>query len=98
MFMINDEGVASCIDAKTAKLIWQKRVGGEYRASPIVADGRIYFFSMDGATPVIEAAEEYRLLGENKLANGFQASPAVAGNSLYLRTITDLYCIEAIDP
>jgi outer membrane protein assembly factor BamB len=95
MFMINDEGVASCIDAKTAKIMWQKRVGGEYRASPIVANGRIYFFSRDGTTPVIEAAEDYKLLAKNKLENGFQASPAVAGNSLYLRTITDLYCVEA---
>ena len=98
MFMINDQGIASCIDAKTAKIIWQKRVGGEYRASPIVANGRIYCFSMDGTTVVIEAAEAYKLLAENKLEYGFQASPAVAGNSLYLRTIADLYCIESFNP
>ncbi len=98
MFMINDEGIASCIDAKTAKILWQERVGGEYRASPIVADGRIYCFSMDGMTPVFAAVEEFKLLAENELANGFQASPAVAGNSLYLRTITDLYCIELFNP
>ncbi|MBC8351813.1 MAG: PQQ-binding-like beta-propeller repeat protein [Planctomycetes bacterium] len=95
MFMINDDGVASCIDAKTAKVIWQKRVGGKYRASPILANGRIYFFSQDGNTPVVEATDKYKLLGENKLVNGFQASPAVADNSLYLRTITHLYCVEA---
>jgi outer membrane protein assembly factor BamB len=95
MFMINDDGVISCIDAKTAKIVWQKRIGGNYRASPILAGGRIYFFSQDGTTPVIEAADEFKLLAENKLENGFQASPAIAGNSLYLRTIKDLYCIEA---
>ncbi len=95
MFMINDDGVASCIDAKTAKVIWQKRIGGDYRASPILADGKIYFFSQDGTSPVIAASDKFELLGENKLDNGFQASPAVADDSLYLRTITDLYCIES---
>lgn len=95
MFMMNDDGVASCIEAKTAKIIWQKRVGGDYRASPILADNRIYFFSQDGTTPVIEASDKYKLIAENRLENGFQASPAIAGKSLYLRTITDLYCIEA---
>ena len=94
MFMINDDGVASCINAKTAKIVWQKRVSGDYRASPILSAGRIYFFSQDGTIPVIEASDKYKLLAKNKLDNGFQASPAVAGDSLYLRTITDLYCIE----
>ena len=95
MFMINDDGVATCIDAKTAKVIWQKRVGGKYRASPIVANGRIYCFSQDGTSPVFEASDKFKLVAENKLDNEFQASPAIAGNSLYLRTISDLYCIEA---
>jgi outer membrane protein assembly factor BamB len=95
MFMMNDGGIASCIDAKTAKVVWQKRIGGKYRASPIVADERIYFFSQDGTTPVIAAADKFKLLATNKLDNEFQASPAIAGNSLYLRTAKDLYCIEA---
>jgi outer membrane protein assembly factor BamB len=93
MFMINDEGVASCINAKTAGVVWQKRVGGSYRASPILANGRIYCFSMDGRIAVFEAAKKYKLVADNKLDNGFQASPAVAGESLYLRTTNDLYCI-----
>jgi outer membrane protein assembly factor BamB len=95
LFMINDSGVISCIDAKTAAIVWQKRVGGDYRASPILADGKIYFFSQKGVSPVIEAAGEFKLLATNKLDGGFQASPAVVGNSLYLRTEKNLYCIEA---
>lgn len=94
MFMIDDKGVASCINAKSAKVMWQKRVGGEYRASPILAGDHIYFFSMDGQVTVIEAAAKYKLVAKNQLGTGFQASPAVAGNSLYLRSLKNLYCIE----
>lgn len=95
MFMIDDKGVASCINAKTAKVMWQQRIGGEYRASPILASGHVYCFSMDGQVTVLAAAEQYKLVATNQLGTGFQASPAVAGNSLYLRSLSDLYCIEA---
>ena len=94
MFMVSDEGVASCIDARTADVLWQKRIGGEYRASPIHADGHIYFCSLDGKTTVVEASPEYKLVAENQLDNGFQASPAAIGPALYLRSTTHLYCIE----
>jgi len=93
LFMINDEGIASCLDAKTGVQVWQKRLDGEYRASPIHAQGRIYFSSLEGRTPVIAAAPRFQLLADNQLDDGFQASPAAAGNSLYLRTTKHLYCI-----
>jgi outer membrane protein assembly factor BamB len=93
LFMISDAGVASCIDAKTGETVWQKRLDGAYSASPLLADGKIYFFSESGATPVIEAAREFKLLAENKLPAGFMASPAVYDQSLILRTKTHLYRI-----
>lgn len=93
VYTISDAGVVSCADARTGKLIWQERVGGKYRASPLYADGRIYFFDMDGECAVIEAGSEYKLLARNKLENGCQASPAVAGDELFVRTTTHLYCI-----
>ncbi len=95
LYMISDDGVASCLEAKTGEVVWQKRVGGgEFRASPILADGRIYFFNLDGDSPVIQGGSEFKLLAENKLDNGFYASPAVVGNSLILRSTEHLYCIE----
>ncbi|MBP86235.1 MAG: quinonprotein alcohol dehydrogenase [Planctomycetaceae bacterium] len=95
MFMIDDKGVASCINAKTADVVWQERVGGgEYRASPILAGGHLYCFSVKGHVTVIKASKDYQVVAEGDFDNGFQASPAVAGNSLYLRTIKDLYCIS----
>jgi outer membrane protein assembly factor BamB len=93
LYMINDEGVASCLEAKTAKIMWQKRVGGKFRASPIVVGGNIYCFSLDGEIKVFAASPEYKLVAEGKLGDGFQASPAVVGDSMILRSLTHLYYV-----
>ena len=73
--------------------VWQKRVGGAYRASPLLVGDRIYCFSLEGRVPVIAASAKYKLLAENEFPEGFQASPAVVGDKLYLRTTKALYCI-----
>jgi outer membrane protein assembly factor BamB len=92
--MIEDGGFASCIEAKTGAVVWQERVGGEYSASPVDAEGRIYFFSQAGKTTVIDASRQFKVLAENTLDDGFMASPAIAGKALFLRTRTNLYRIE----
>lgn len=94
LFMINDEGVASCLDAMTGREIWTKRLEGKYWASPLLADGLVYCFSQTGLVTVFKAGREFELVAENKLDEGFFASPAVAGRSLLLRTKTHLYRIE----
>ena len=93
LFMVSDLGVASCVDAATGTAHWTERLGGNYAASPIFAGGRIYFFNEDGDIPVIEAGKKFKLLARNKLADGFMASPAISGNSLILRTKSNLYRI-----
>lgn len=94
LFMIDDGGVAACVEAKTGTEIWRDRVGGNYSASPIHADGKIWFFDEDGKGTVIEAGKEFKVLAENKLDAGCMASPAVSGNALFVRTKTHLYRIE----
>ncbi len=94
IYMINDGGIASCIDAKTGEGIWHHRIDGTFSASPIYANGKVYFCSENGTTTVIAAGREYKVLAENTLADGLMASPAVVGNSLILRTRTNLYRIE----
>ena len=94
LFMIEDGGVASCIEAKTGAAVWQERVGGEYSASPVDAEGRVYFFDQAGKTTVIEATRQFKVLAENKLHDGFMASPAIAGKAFFLRTRANLYRIE----
>lgn len=92
LFMAND-GVISCVDAKTGKAQWAERAGGEYSAS-LVSDGeRVYFFDEEGLCTVVTAAPTFEKLAENHLDAGFMASPAVAGDDLVLRTKTHVYRI-----
>ena len=94
IFMVNDRGITSAVEAATGTVVWTNRIPGEYSASPIAAGNRVYFFSEDGRTTVIDAGREFKVLAENQLGDGFMASPAVDGNALILRSRTHLYRIE----
>jgi len=94
LFMVDNDGVGACVEAKTGKEVWKARVGGNYSSSLIHADGKIYCSNETGKSTVIEAARQYKVLAVNKLDEGSMASPAVSGNALYLRTKTHLYRIE----
>lgn len=94
LYMVSDNGVAACVEAKTGKEVWSERLdGGEYAASPIHASGKIYFFSMDGMVTVVEAGPTFKVLAEHQFDQGFMASPAVVGDAMVLRTKTHLYRI-----
>lgn len=93
LFMMADAGILSCLDAKTGEFLWSKRLPGQYWASPIYADGRLYIPSDDGQTQVVAASDEYEHLASNKLDAGCNATPAVFENSLLIRTKTHLYRI-----
>lgn len=95
LYMVNDKGIASCLDVETGEATWTERMGGSHSASPIHADGRIYFMDEDGKTRVVAAdPKEFQLLAENPLDDGCMASPAVIGNDLLIRTKTHLYRIS----
>jgi outer membrane protein assembly factor BamB len=93
LFMVSDAGVASCLEAKTGEVIWQERLGGAFSSSPICVGGNIYMADEDGKTHVVAAERAFKSVSVNKLDAGCMASPAIAGNSLFLRTKTHLYCI-----
>jgi outer membrane protein assembly factor BamB len=94
IFMVNDTGIATCLEAKTGTQVWQARLAGMFSASPLYAAGRVYFFDEDGKTTVVEAGRQYKVLAENLLDNGFMASPAVAGDALFVRSTMDVYRLE----
>jgi outer membrane protein assembly factor BamB len=94
IFYANDGGVASCLKADTGAELWHERIEGEYSASPISANHHIYFFNQTGTATVIDASPEFHPVATNQLDDGFMASPAVAGNALFLRTKTHLYRVE----
>lgn len=96
LFMVNDGGIASCVDARSGKLIKQLRLGGSFYASPVLADGKIYCCNQEkpGKSFVIEATRDMNLLGTGTLDEGCMASPVFLGQSLFLRTRTHLLRIE----
>lgn len=96
-FMMNDSGVATCLNAKTGDLIWTERLDGAYWSSPVYADGSIYCLSQDGNVLVFKADRKFELVAKNKLEDGSNASPAVAGKSLIVRTKSHVYRIEKKD-
>lgn len=90
-----EESFISCIDARNGETVWTERVGGKFAASPIYADGRLYFFDQQGIGLVLKPGRQLEVLATNTLSNGLMASPAVAGKALFLRSKTHLYRIES---
>lgn len=92
-------GIVYCLNAGTGELVYEERLvpsPGQIYASPVVADGRIYFTGRGGHTVVIAAAPRFARLADNVLESGrgmFNASPAIAGNRLLLRSNRALYCL-----
>jgi outer membrane protein assembly factor BamB len=91
LYLISDNGIATCIDAKTGTEHWRARVDGNHSASPIYADGRIYFLSEEGESVVIAPGKEFKLLARNQLDGETLASMAVSGASIFIRSRTHLY-------
>ncbi|WP_417380716.1 PQQ-binding-like beta-propeller repeat protein [Gimesia sp.] len=95
IYMIDDKGIATCLEAETGDLVWKERMDrSSFSASPIYADGKIYAPDREGETRVFLPGKDYKELASNKLDEGCVASLAVAGKSLILRTEHFLYRIE----
>jgi outer membrane protein assembly factor BamB len=94
LFMVSDNGIATCLEAKTGKFVWEERLDGQFSASPVFVDGHIYAPNEQGKTHVF-AADPTKFVGVavNKLDAGCMASPAIDEGRLYLRTKTHLYAI-----
>jgi outer membrane protein assembly factor BamB len=93
LYLVSDTGIATCLDARTGAVHWQQRLGGDYSASPIAADGRIYFLAEQGVTTVIAPGKEFRRIAVNKLDGATLASMAVASGSIFIRSDRYLYRI-----
>ena len=93
LYVMSNKGVLTCFEATSGKVVYRERMGGNHLASPIHDGRRIWYSSTSGRTTVVRAGRRFEKLAENKLDSGFMASPAVAGDSLILRTKTHLYRI-----
>lgn len=95
LYIVSDNGVATCLDAKTGEQHWQKRIGGNFSASLLLAEGRIYLLDENGKTYVFKPnPDEYEELAVNTLPGRTLASIAAADESLFLRTDQAVYRIQ----
>jgi outer membrane protein assembly factor BamB len=95
VYLVNDAGIATCVDAKTGEVRWQERLNGTFSASPVVAGGRIYFISEQGTSTVIAPGRTFQRLATSTLDGAVLASPAIADGSIFIRTATHLYRLKA---
>ena len=95
-YMVDDRGLATCLDAKTGAVVWgpERTAQGVVSASPHVADGKVFLLNENAVTTVLAAGPEFKVLGTNELDGTYTlSSPVSAGSQLFIRTATHLYCI-----
>jgi hypothetical protein len=93
LLVVSDAGIASCFEAQTGQRHWMKRLGAHYSASPVEAEGRVYFLSDSGETTVVRPGPEFTVLARNELGETCHASPAISGGRIYIRGEKHLYAI-----
>jgi outer membrane protein assembly factor BamB len=97
LYMADDQGAITCVNAKTGERIYgPEQTGiGRTSSSPILADGKIYLTSESAETAVIQAGPTFRLMAKNSLDGSYTLStPAIVDSEIILRTGTHLYCIS----
>ncbi len=95
LFVVNRNGDATCLEAKTGKLVWTERLRDKYSSSPICGENRIYLFNEDATTTVIQPGRKFDVIKTNALADErLCATPAIDGNAFIVRTENHLYRIE----
>jgi len=98
LYVLRDNGVVATYDVNTGARIYQQRIAtgaGGFSASPVAADGKVYFTSEDGDVFVVRAGKVFELLGRNTMGEVCMATPAITGDLLLVRTRSTLYAIGA---
>jgi outer membrane protein assembly factor BamB len=91
VYLVSDGGIATCSDLHTGKVHWTERLDGNFSASPVHAEGRVYFQSEEGVGYVVRAGKSFELLAENDLGDKALASYAVTDGALFIRTAKHLW-------
>jgi outer membrane protein assembly factor BamB len=97
-YMVKDGGIITALDAKTGQPLKEGRSPdalGEYYASPVAADGKVFVASTEGKISVLKAGQQWEVLGVNDLGEEVHATPALSGGRIYVRTKTAVYCFGA---
>jgi outer membrane protein assembly factor BamB len=93
LYIVNDTGIATCLDAADGRTIWQHRLRGRFSMSPVGCRDRILVTNEEGHSTIFRAADKFEMLPENDLGEGVLATPALLGDRLYFRSAQHLWCI-----
>jgi outer membrane protein assembly factor BamB len=93
VFLALNNGFGVCLDNATGKEVWKERLGNAFRATPLVAGDKVYYFAKEGKTIIVDAARTFRVVAECDLGEDTVASPAAVGGNLFIRTREHLYRI-----
>jgi outer membrane protein assembly factor BamB len=93
LYIVDDWGIGSCVDAKSGKPLWVQRLGGDFSSSPVKCGERIYAANEEGKVYVFQAGRSFKLLATNDLGDGIMATPTICGNQILIRTTHKLFCI-----
>ena len=91
LFLVTDGGIASCLDLASGEMKWRERLGGNYFASPILVGDVMYAVSREGDVFAIAPTDKYQVLGKSRLGELTYNTPAVANDSFYFRTYSQLF-------
>jgi outer membrane protein assembly factor BamB len=93
LYLATETGVAKCFQAATGAVLWRERLGGKFSASPVWAEGKIYFLAEKGKMTVVEDGPTFKIVAQNELGEKCCASPAISQGNLFIRTDKAVYCI-----
>lgn len=93
VFLLSTYGYLTCVNAQTGEMVWEQQLDGVFKASPVIAGGRLYLLGDDGKMLIIKPGNSFELLGEGKVGEGCEATPAFAPKRTFIRGIEHLFCI-----
>jgi outer membrane protein assembly factor BamB len=96
LYALTDNGILSAYEPTTGERVYQQRVAGGagFSASPVAANGRLYLASEDGDVYVVKAGRSYELVGTHAMDEPLMATPAISGNTIFIRTLTSLVAVR----
>lgn len=98
IFAIADNGILRCLDAKTGEIINEKRIGGNFSSSPLLAGGNLYLSSREGVMTVVKCSSDLETIATNPFETSLMASPILVGDDLLVRTEKKLLRIKSSTP
>ena len=91
IYSLSDDGILTCVSAESGDEVWSGRIGGNFVASPVIANDLIYMFDEKGRGTIARTGDKFEIVAKNQLEEGGKASPAIANGAIFVRTSGHLY-------